>query len=292
MIFVQLTISGLALGSIYALIAIGLVIVFKGSGVVNFAHGAMFTVSGFIGYALVTSGLPNLLALLVAVAVTTVLGVLIERFAFRPLIVTADPVIFMGATVACFFMVTGVIRMTFGQWGDFFAFPPLISSGPLRIGDILIPTQQLVVLAAALLCLIAFAAFFVRTRHGKQMQAVAENQDAASILGINVSAVFMWIWGAGALLAGLAGILMAPITMVYPDLGMIILIKAFAAAVLGGFDNLLGAAIGGLVLGVVELLCGYYLGSQFQDVIGFMIIIAVLLIRPQGLLGSREVARL
>lgn len=292
MILTQLLVSGLALGSIYALIAIGLVIVFKGTGVVNFAHGAMFTVAGFIGYGLVTGGIPYLLALVLAVAVTTLLGVLIERIAFRPLIARADPVIFMGATLACFFVLTGIIRATFGQRGDFFAFPPVLSFAPLRVGPVLIPTQQAIVFVAALLCLAVFAAFFVRTRYGKQMQAVAEDQDAAAIVGINVSAVFMWIWGAGALLGGLAGILMTPVTMVYPDLGMIILIKAFAAAVLGGFDNLFGAALGGFILGVAELLLGYYLGSQYQDVVGFVIIMLVLVVRPQGLFGSRSVARL
>ena len=292
MILTQLLVSGLALGSIYALIAIGLVIVFKGTGVVNFAHGAMFTVSGFIGYGLVTSGMPYLVALLIAVAATTLLGVLIERVAFRPLIAHADPVLFMGATVACFFFLTGIIRTTFGQKGDFFAFPPVFSFSPLRIGSIFIPTQQAIVFVAALLCLVAFAAFFVRTRYGKQMQAVAEDQEAAAIVGINVSAVFMWIWGAGAMLGGLAGILMTPVTMVYPDLGMVILIKAFAAAVLGGFDNLLGAVIGGLLLGVVELVLSYYIGTRFQDVIGFVVIMLILTLRPQGILGSREVARL
>lgn len=292
MIISQLLISGLALGSIYALIAIGLVIVFKGSGVVNFAHGAMFTVAGFVGYALVSSGLPYALSLLVAVVATTTLGVIIERVAFRPLITTADPVVFIGATVACFFLITGVLRATFGQQGDYFAFPPVLSFAPLRVGGIMIPTQQLIVLAVALLCLIAFAGFFMATRFGKQMQAVAEDKEAASIVGINVSAVFMWIWGAGALLGGLAGILMAPVTMIYADLGMIILIKAFAAAVLGGFDNLFGAALGGFILGVAELLLGYYLGTQFQDVIGFVIIMLVLVLRPQGLFGSRNVARL
>lgn len=292
MILAQLLVSGLALGSIYALIAIGLVIVFKGTGVVNFAHGAMFTVAGFLGYGLVTSGYPYLMALIVAVSGATALGVLIERVAFRPLIARADPVVFMGATVACFFLLTGILRSTFGQRGDFFAFPPVFSFTPIRVGSVLIPTQQAIVFAAALLCLIAFAAFFVRTRYGKQMQAVAEDQDAAAIVGINVSAVFMWIWGAGAFLGGIAGILMSPVTMVYPDLGMLILIKAFAAAVLGGFDNLLGAVIGGILLGIVELLFGYYIGTRYQDVVGFLVIFFVLILRPQGLLGSREVARL
>lgn len=292
MILTQLLVSGLALGSIYALIAIGLVIVFKGTGVVNFAHGAMFTVAGFVGYGLVTSGMPYLAALVLAVTTTTLLGVLIERVAFRPLIARADPVIFMGATVACFFLLTGIIRATFGQRGDFFAFPPVLSFAPLQIGPIFIPTQQLIVFVAAMVCLIAFAVFFMRTRYGKQIQAVAEDQDAAAIVGINVSAVFMWIWGAGALLGGLAGILMTPVTMVYPDLGMIILIKAFAAAVLGGFDNLLGAVIGGFILGIVELVFSYYIGTRFQDVIGFLVIMLILTVRPQGLMGSREIARL
>jgi len=288
----NLLVNGLALGSVYALVALGLVVVFKGSGVVNFAHGALFTLAAFLGYSLLKAGLPYAAALVGATLATMLAGVAIERLAYRPLIRDRSALVFKAASIACAFVVIGLLRAVYGQQGDFLSYPPAIEAGALALGDLLIPSQQVLVLGSATLALVLFGSFFRYTRAGRIMQAVAENPEACRIVGVNVDRVFMWIWGSGALLGGTAGVLLAPVTMIYPDMSLSILIKAFAAAALGGFDHLGGVVLGGLILGVLEICLGFYVGSQYQEIVGFALILLVLVFRPQGLFGSVRVARL
>lgn len=291
MLLAILLVNGLALGAVYALVALGIVVVYKGSGVINFAHGALFTLAAFLGFSLLKAGLPYLVAMLGAVLFTFLAGVLIERIAYRPLIRSRSALVFKAASIACAFVIIGALRALYGQQGDFLSYPPAVEAGSWVVGGIPLPAQQIVVLACAVAALVSFGAFFRFTRAGRLMQAVAEDPDAARIVGVNVDRVFMWIWGAGALLGGMAGVLLAPITMVYPDMGLTVLIKAFAAAVLGGFDHLGGVVVGGLLLGVLEILLGFYGGSRYQEVVGFVVIVVVLLTRPQGLFGSMRIAR-
>lgn len=291
MIFPSLLVNGLALGAVYALVALGLVVVFKGSGVVNFAHGALFTLAAFLGYSLLKLDLPYAIALVGAAVATLAIGVGIERIAYRPLIRTRSPLVFKAASIACAFVIIGLLRAIYGGQGDFLSYPPVIEAGAIVVAGLPIPAQQLFVLASAIVALLGFAAFFRYTRAGRLMQAVAEDPEAARIVGVDVDRVFMWIWGAGAGLGGLAGVLLAPVTMIYPDMGLTILIKAFAAAVLGGFDHLGGVVIGGLLLGVLEIVLGFYVGTKYQEIVGFAVILLVLTFRPQGLLGSVRVAR-
>lgn len=290
--FINLLINGLALGAVYALVALGLVIVFKGSGVINFAHGAFFTLAAFLGYSLINLPLPYLIALFAAIMLTMVAGVIIERVAYRPLIKNRNPLIFKAASVACAFILVGMLRAIYGQKGDFLSYPPITEHPALALGNVIVPTQQIFILVSAALALLVFGGFFRFTRFGRIMQAVAEDTEASKIVGINVSRVFLWIWGAGAMLGGVSGVLMAPVTMIYPDMGLSILIKSFAAAALGGFDHLGGVVLGGLILGILEVCLGFYVGSKYQEVVGFALILSVLICRPQGLLGSARIARL
>lgn len=289
--FFNLLINGLALGAVYALIALGLVVVFKGSGVINFAHGALFTLAAFLGHSLLKLDLPYGVALLGAALATLAVGVAIERIAYRPLIKNSNPVVFKAATIACAFILIGLLRALYGQQGDFLSYPPIVEAGTLMMGDFIIPVQQLLLLVCASVALLIFGGFFRFSRAGRIMQAVAEDPEASRIVGINVDRVFMLIWGAGAFLGGAAGVLLAPVTMIYPDMGLAILIKAFAAAALGGFDHLGGVVLGGLILGVLEICLGFYLGSQYQEIVGFAVILLVLVARPQGLFGSARVVR-
>ena len=188
-------------------------------------------------------------------------------------------------------MIKGVVRISYGARGDFVAYPPIFSFEPLIIQGVFIQRQHLVLGGVAVVCMILFGLFFALTRHGKMMQAVSEDRDAAALVGINVRLVFLWIWALGSLLGGLAGVLMAPIILVYPDMGLSILVKSFAAAVLGGFDSLAGAVVGGLLMGIFEQMLSGYAGTMFQDIAGFSVIILVLLIRPSGLFGSKEQTR-
>jgi branched-chain amino acid transport system permease protein len=289
--FPQLVIAGLAHGSIYALVALGLVVVFKGSRAVNFAHGEVFALAAFVSYLLIVSGsLGYIASLVLAVAFTVAVGVVVERVAYRPLIRASDLALII-ASIAVSFAIKGLLRVWFGARGEFVSMPPIFSFEPIIFGGLFIPPQQLIVVGSGALCLAAFWVFFRFTRIGRMMQAVAEDRDAAAIVGIDASRVFLWIWALGALLGGIAGVLMAPVTLVYPDMGFPILIKAFAAAMLGGFDSLLGAVIGGILVGVIEQLVGGYVGTLYQEISAFVLIVVVLLLRPSGLLGSRQLTR-
>ncbi len=287
----HLVIAGLAHGSIYAVVALGLVVVFKGSRAVNFAHGEVFALAAFVCYLLIVSGgFSYVVSLALAVGLTIVVGIVVERVAYRPLIRATDLALII-ASIAVSFTIKGLVRVWFGARGEFVSFPPIFSFDPIVVAGLFIPPQQLVVASAGALCLVTFWVFFRFTRIGRMMQAVAEDRDAAAIVGIDASRVFLWIWALGALLGGIAGVLMAPVTLVYPDMGFAMLVKAFAAAMLGGFDSLLGAVIGGILVGVFEQLVGGYIGTLYQEISAFVLIVVVLLLRPSGLLGSRQLTR-
>ena len=280
-----LLVSGLTTGSLYALVAMGLVVVYKATTVVNFAHGELFMLGGFFAYTLhVLLGVPYVLALGLSVAGTLVLGVATERLAYRPLI-RAPTISLVLAAVGFSYVLRGVAREVWGGRGDYIPFPPLVRAEPIAIGDVLIVPQQLVVLAGALACMTLFALFFNFSRAGKMLQATAENARAARLVGIRVERVHAFTWGVGAATAGAAAALMAPLTLIYPDVGGALLVKAFAAAVLGGLGSLPGAVLGGFSIGVIENMAGGYFHTSLQDLSAFLVIMLVLILRPTGLLG-------
>jgi branched-chain amino acid transport system permease protein len=217
--------------------------------------------------------------------------VLTERVAYRPLM-RAPTVSLVLAAVGFSFVLKGAAREIWGGQGDYIPFPPLVRADPIAIGDVLIVPQQLVVLGAAIVCMMAFTLFFNRTRWGKVLQATAENAKAASLVGIRIQRVYAFTWGVGAAVAGAAAALMAPLTLIYPDLGAVLLVKAFASAVLGGFGSLPGAVLGGVSVGIIENLAGGYLHTSLQDVSAFIVIMLVLVVRPTGLLGTRGARRI
>ena len=287
----NLLVSGLANGGIYALVAMGLVVVYKATTVVNFAHGEGFMLAGFLAYTLyVGVGLPYAVALVAAVVGAGLLGVLTERLAFRPLI-RGSVVSLVLATTGFSFVLKGSARYLWGGYGGDVAFPPVFAFEPLRVGDLVLTAQSLIVLAGAVATMLAFLLFFRYTRLGKMMRATAENQRAAALVGIRVERISAITWGVGVALGGVAGVLAAPLTLLYPDMGGPLLIRAFAAALLGGLGNLVGAVVGGLSLGVIENLAGGYIDTSLVDVSPFVLIILVLLLRPQGLFGRKVVAK-
>jgi branched-chain amino acid transport system permease protein len=290
-VLAYLVLSGLTTGSIYALVALGIVLVYKATGTINFAHGEFLMISGFVAYTLsVSLQLPYLVAVLGAVVIGFLLGALAERFAFRPLM-RANIVSIVLATVGVSFMLKGLGRLIWGGKGDYLAFPPLLPPDPIIIGDIIIVPQQLVVLGGAALIMAVFTVFFKSTRMGRTMQATADNPKAARLVGVRVETVHMLAFAVGAAIAGAAAALMAPITLLYPDIGFALFIKGFAAAVLGGLNSIAGALIGGLLIGIVESLVGGYIHSSFLEVSSFIVIMLTLLVRPSGLLGSIAVRR-
>lgn len=286
-----LTLGGLTSGAIYALVALGIVLVYKATSTINFAHGEFLMIAGFLAYTLhVIVGLPYLAAVAGAVAIGFALGALAERVAFRPLM-RANIVSLVLATVGISFILKGAGRMLWGGRGDYLTFPPLLPPDPIIIGDIILVPQQLVVLGGAALVMAAFALFFRYTRVGRTMQATADNPKAARLVGIRVERVHMLAFAVGAAVAGAAAALMAPITLLYPDIGFMLFIKGFAAAVLGGLNSMVGAMLGGIIIGVIESLAGGYIHTSFQEVSAFIVIMLTLLVRPGGLLGTIQVRR-
>jgi branched-chain amino acid transport system permease protein len=291
MLFSYLLLSGVTTGALYALIALGLVIANKATGVINFAHGELFMMSGFIAWTLhVPLGLHYGVALVLAVAAAFAIGVVTDRIAFRPLI-NSDLVSLVLATVGLSFILKGTARLIWGGKADYLSFPPLTQAEPIMLGPLMIIPQQIVVFLGALAVMAAFAAFFRLTTAGKMMQATAENAKAAKLVGIRTDRVYMLAFAVGSAIAGAAAVLMAPLTLLYPDMGFLLFVKGFAAAVVGGLTSLPGAVLGGILVGVVESLAGGYIHSSAMEVAPFLVIMAVLILRPTGLLSFGKARR-
>ena len=279
----QLAISGLSIGSIYALVALALVIPFKASGVLNFAQGEMVTLGAYIGLVLSSSlPLPFGVIALLTVLIAGAFGIAIERLFIRP-IVAAPEFTLVIATFAIGLIIKAVIRL---QWQDN-TFPfdapyagPALAIGPLRLNP------SYLVIIACLACLVAgLAAFFRATKFGKAMRAVAIDPLAARLMGIRVESVFMSAWALAAGIGAVAGLLLAPLIGINPEIGQLI-IKALVAAVIGGFTSLGGAVAGGLLLGLLENFCGAFFGATLKNIVPFGILILLLLFKPQGLFGG------
>jgi branched-chain amino acid transport system permease protein len=285
-----LVIAGITNGSLYALVALGLVLIYKTQGVVNFAHGEVLMVGAFIGYttfALV--GLPYPVAFVVAIILGGVLGALIERTCFRRVVAQSHTTLAMVA-VGLSVLLKGAARLPFGS--DVYTFPAVFgSAGPVSIGPALIAPQNLVTTAVAVALTLLLLPFFRLTTLGKQMRATQQNMTGARIVGVNVNRIFSFAWSVAAAMGAAAGILVGPISMLYPDMGTAFLLKGFASAVLGGFDSIPGAIVGGFLVGIIEMLFGGYLSTAFQEVSPFCIIILVLFFKPNGLFGRPSVKR-
>lgn len=288
---VYLLVNGLANGALYALVALGLVAIYKATLAVNFAQGEVFMLGAFFGYTLhVAAGLPYPVAAILAIGLSVLLGILIDRLAYRPL-VKATTVSLVLASVGFSFVLKGMARTVWGGRGDFIPFPPIFAFRPLDVFGVPLSPQDLIIIGSAAVLMAALWAFYRYTKIGKMMRATSQNQRAAALVGIRVERIFTVTWGIGACLGAVAGLLIAPVTLLYPDMGTTLLIQAFAAAILGGFGSMPGAAVGGALLGLLESLVGGYFGSQYIPVAPFVIILAVLLIRPTGLFGRARIVK-
>lgn len=285
-----LIVAGLAHGSLYALVALGLVMIYKTQGIVNWAHGELLMVGAFAGYiAFVLLGLPYPLAFIVAVAVGAIVGALMERVAFRGIVHQHHATL---ALVAIGFSVIlkGLARIPFGA--DVYTLPAAFPDvAPLQIGSAVVSTQSALTIVVAFALAGALLIFFRYSRTGKQMQAMQQSLNGARIVGVNTGRIFSITWALAAGIGAVAGVLAGPISLLYPDMGSEFLLKGFAAAVLGGFYSIGGAIIGGLLVGLIEMLVGGYVSTAFQQVSPFLIIILVLFIRPHGLFGYRPTER-
>ena len=291
--FSYLMATGISTGALYALVALGIVVIYKSTEVVNFAHGEMFMLGGFFAFTFhVMFGWSYVISFVLAVAFAFAVGVAVDRVAFRPLMQRRNLVSVLLAMIGLSFVLKGVARWLWGGKGDYLTFPPLISPEPLSFLGIMVMSQQLVVLAAACVVMIAFGLFFRLTRAGSFMRATADNPRAAKLVGLRTDRIYMYTFGVGSAVAAAAAVLMAPLTLLYPDIGFMLFIKAFAAAVLGGLTSIPGAVIGGFLIGIIEQLAAGYVHTAMQEVAAFIVIMFVLVFIPTGLFGQRRTRKI
>lgn len=284
--FLQLVISGVAQGCIYGLIALGFVLIYKATETVSFAQGELMMLGAFLGLAAMTMmGFPFWIAVPAAIAAMAVFGLLLETVVIRPILGQPAFSIVM-LTIGIGYVARGLITMIPGIGTETHTLAVPYKDMVWNAGGLVLNVEQMVVIAAtALLCALLFA-IFRYSKIGIAMQAASQNQLAAYYMGIPVKRLNSLVWGLAAAVAGIAGLLLAPITFVHANMGFIGL-KAFPAAVVGGFGSLPGAIVGGLIIGVVESLSGFYLPEGFKDIAAYIVVLVVLVVMPNGLFGEK-----
>lgn len=292
--FLQSMASGILVGGIYALIAMGFVIIYKATGIINFATGEFMMLGAFFCYtAMTVSGAPFAAALPVAIAAAGAVGALVERVVLRPLLGKRTISVIM-VTIGLSSIFKGIAQIAWS--GDYRAFPQIFPRAPLLFGSIVIPSRQFYPFLIAMAAVAAIWVLFRFTRTGTAMRATADDQASAYALGIDIRKVFSLSWSLAAVAAGLAGIVIGTIGGISPQLGAIGL-KIFPVVILGGLDSIGGALLGGFIMGILENLAGGYLdplmsGAGVKEVAPFVVLVVILMIRPYGLFGSREIERL
>ncbi len=281
----QVVVSGLTLGSLYALVGLGFVVIFRATKVVNFAQGEMMMLGAILAlYFYSDLKAPYSLAFVTAVVLCALFGAALERIAYRPLI-NAPVVTMILATVAVGQMIRAAVRILRGS--EVSRFPSILPAEPFSIAGVTLTPLSLSIIALAILLVCAFMLFFRKTRIGKGMEATSENRDAATLCGVNVNRTFSLIWAVGSGLAAAAGVLLAPLIIITPDMGTIG-IKGFIGAILGGFSSIPGAIAGCFLLGIIENLGGVYVASSMKDVIAFATLVLILSLKPNGLFGREQ----
>lgn len=284
----QLIVNGLALGSLYALAAFGIVLIFKTTDVITFAQGETAMFCTFIAFTLITAlNLPFVLAFVLTLVFAIILGACIERVVMRRVSARSiiNPVI---VTVGLSLILLGLAGWIWGY--DVRPFPAPVSGPPLRLGTIVLSQLNALILGVMLLLMVLLFAFFRYSMTGIAMRAVAQNRLAAQLMGINVNRINAIGWGLGTALAAVTGILIAPLNYLDPTMMGDVMLKAFAAAVLGGFTSMPGAVVGGLVLGILDSVIGFQV-SELRTTIAFLLIVLVLVVRPGGLLGTHAIKK-
>jgi branched-chain amino acid transport system permease protein len=284
--FLQLVISGIAIGCIYGLIALGFVLIYKATETVSFAQGDLMMLGAFGGLAGMTMlGFPFWAAALAAIIAMGLFGVLLERIVIRPILGQPAFSIVM-LTIGIAYVARGLITMIPNIGTETHTLPVPYKDQIWKLGALVLNVEQMVVIAAtAILCAGLFA-MFRYSKLGMAMQASSQNQLAAYYMGIPVKTLNGLVWGLAAAVAAIAGLLLAPITFVHANMGFIGL-KAFPAAVVGGFTSLPGAIVGGLIIGIVESLSGFYLPAGFKDTAPYVVVLIMLMVKPNGLFGEK-----
>ena len=285
-------IDGLSLGSIYALIALGYTMVYGIAKMLNFAHGDVIMVGAYIVFALTSyAGVNPYLALVISMAACTLLGMAIERFAYKPLR-GASPLAVLITAIGVSYFLQNMALLIFGSQAKSFTSIVKLPALTLADGKITISAETIVTIIVSLIIMVSLTLFVNKTKPGRAMLAVSEDKGAAQLMGVNVNATISLTFAIGSGLAAVAGVLLCS---AYPTLssqtGAMPGIKAFVAAVLGGIGSIPGAVIGGVLIGVIEILSRSYISSQMADAIVFAVLIIVLLVKPTGILGKKYIEK-
>lgn len=281
--FLQYVFVGLTIGAIYALVALGFAIIYNASHVINFAQGEFIMIGGMSAAALIAAGLPLWLAAPGAVVVVMIVGVALERCAVgraRNASVTTLIIITIGASI----FLRGLVEWLMGK--EIHAIPAFSGEAPILVAGATLAPQSLWVLGSAGAAILGLWYFFNRTLHGKAMLATSHNRLAAQLVGIAVKRVLLLSFALSAMLGAVAGIVITPITFTYSEAGIMLGLKGFSAAVLGGLGSGPGAVVGGLVVGLSEAFAAGYISSAYKDAVAFIIILLVLFFLPNGLFGK------
>ncbi len=284
----QFIISGITVGSVYALVGLGFTIIYNASDVVNFAQGEFVMIGAMSAIFLHKAGLPYPLALAAAVVITMIVGMLLEKLAIEPA-KNASVVTTIIITIGASIFLRGAALLIWGK--DIYGLPPFTKDVPISIGNATLLPQNLYVMGGTALAVLLVRYFFDKTMTGKAILACSCNRKAASLVGINVNRMLLIAYGISALLGAVAGILVTPITYTSYDAGVMLGLKGFCAAILGGMGNSMGAVAGGLLLGIIESLGAGVISSGYKDAIAFIVILGVLFFRPGGLLGAADAER-
>ena len=286
-IILQLALSGLSIGSIYALVGLALVLPFKASGIVNFAQGEIVTFGAYLALILSSLGLPYLAVVPLVLIGAATLGILIERLLIRP-IANQPEFTLVIVTFAIGFIINAAIRL---HWQDnTFSIDAPFVGPPLALGALRLNPAYLVFIASTAAVVAALFAFFAYSKFGKAMRATALDSVAAGLVGIHTGSVFSAAWALSTMIGAFVGLLLAPVIGINPEIGHLIL-KGLVAAVIGGFSSLGGAVAGGLLLGLLETYAGAFFGATFKNLAPFAVLILLLLLRPQGLAGAPNTRR-
>ena len=280
----QQVFNGLAIGAVYTLIAIGLTVVFGILGIAHFAHGVVAMSGGYVTFFLIERfGLPFFVAMALALLVGAMLGILVERFAYRP-VQHAPPINAFIIALGLTMMIDGLNLLSFGP-------DQMVIRTPFQsvfsVAGLVITELRVYVMVTTSVLIVAMALFVSRTKTGRAIRAVAQNRPAAILMGVNVDAVALVVFAMSSALGVAGGALVGAMLALAPGLGESLVIKGFAVLILGGLGSIPGAIAGGLILGVSEALAAGYISSAYKDVIAFLVMIIVLLFRPEGLLGKR-----
>ncbi|HEX9118094.1 MAG TPA: branched-chain amino acid ABC transporter permease [Anaerolineae bacterium] len=288
MILIQNLIGGLGIGSIYALMGLSFAMIYASMGIVNLAQGELAMLGAYFGIIVYLSlGLPYGVALIAAAVLVALLGLVLERI-LRPL-TRLNVTFLLIATIAIGITLQNIATFVWGNEG--IGMPAPFGDAPIVIGGVHILPQTLLIIGTTALIMVALQLFLTRTRWGRAMRAVAQNKEAAGLMGIPLTKMYGLTFAISGAITAMAGVLAAPIFYVTPTMGVSVVVKAFAASLVGGFGNIYGAVIGGLTIGVLEGLSAGYISSSYKNVITLALVILILLFRPWGIFGEKQVKR-